>query len=176
MRLQEIYRSRRAALERFLSRFLRNAEDAADVAQEAFLRVYAAEVGGETPASEALLYTVAKNLALSELRRRTSRATYGAADLDDLGLADERPSPEALLQQKQMVDAVEAAMSSMTPRCLEAFTLRKLEGLSQAEIAERMGISTKTVERHITMALQLCHAALVETKERPKGWSEGEMK
>ncbi len=160
-RLQEIYLDRKGALERFVGRFLHNADDAADVAQEAFLRVYAAEVGGQTPASEALLYSVARNLALSELRRRTSRATDSMADLDDLGLADQAPNPEAKLQQRQMVRAVEAAMNEMPPRCLEAFRLRKLDGLSQADIADRMGISPKTVERHITQALQLCHVALV---------------
>lgn len=167
-RLNEIFRERRRALERFVTRYLRNPEDAEDVAQEAFLRVYAAEVGGQTPASEALLYTVARNLALSELRRRTSRATDGTGDLDDLDLPDASPNPEMQLQQRQMIRSIEEAMKEMPPRCLEAFRLRKIDGLSQADIAERMAISPKTVERHITLALQLCNEAMADKRQRPR--------
>lgn len=157
MSIQEIFKERRLKLERFLHRLLRNSDDAADVAQEAFLRVYAAEVGGKTPASEALLYTVAKNLALSELRKKTSRATDTVEDIEQFGLMEESPGPERLLQQRQMLAIIESAMARMPERCLEAFRLRKIDGLSHAEIAQHMGISVKTVERHITQALQLCH-------------------
>ncbi len=165
-RLQQIYRDRRNALERFVFRFLRNSDDAADVAQEAFLRLYTAELGGQTPASEALLYTIARNLALSELRKRTSRAIDEGCDIEDMALADPRPNPEIALQQRQMVSAIEAGMENMPPRCLEAFRLRKVEGLSQADIAKRMGISPKTVERHITQAIQICHQSLIDKQQR----------
>lgn len=160
MSLQEIFKERRLKLERFVHRLLRNSDDAADVAQEAFLRVYAAEVGGKTPASEALLYTVAKNLALSELRKRTFRATDSVEDMGQFGLVEQSPGPERLLQQRQMILVIESAMARMPERCLEAFRLRKIDDLSHAEIARRMGISVKTVERHITQALQLCEEQL----------------
>jgi RNA polymerase sigma factor (sigma-70 family) len=162
MRLLDIYRTRRRALERYVRRVLGNGADAADVSQEAFLRVYAAELGGETPISEALLYTVARNLALSELRKRTTRATDAMGDLDVLGVIAPGLDPEAKLQERQAIAAIEAAMERMAPKCLEAFRLRKLEDLSHAEIGERMNISTKTVERHITRALQLCRDAMNE--------------
>ncbi|MBI5268168.1 MAG: RNA polymerase sigma factor [Burkholderiales bacterium] len=164
MMLIDIYRRRRRDLEHYLRRLLGNGDDAADLTQEAFLRVYAAEVGDRTPAGEALLYTVARNLALSELRKRTSRATDSAGDLADLEVADARADPEALAGHRQRLAAVEAAMARMPPKCLEVFRLRKLDGLSQAEIAIRLGITTHTVERHITRALQLCHQALTESR------------
>lgn len=157
--LLEIYRTKRRALERFLRRFLGSEAEAADVSQEAFLRVYVAELGSKTPVSEALLYTVARNLALSELRKRTTRATDTLGDMDVLDVIAPGSNPEAKLQERQAIEAVEAAMERMAPKCLEVFRLRKLENLSHAEIGERMNISTKTVERHITRALQLCHEA-----------------
>jgi RNA polymerase sigma-70 factor (ECF subfamily) len=157
-----MYRQRARALERFVRRLLGNADEAVEVSQEAFMRVYAAEVGGRTEVSEALLYTVAKNLALSELRKRTSRATDAMGDLTGLGVEAPGMNPEQLLSQRQMIHAVETAMKCMPPKCLEVFRLRKLEDLSHTEIADRLNISTKTVERHITHALQLCHAALAE--------------
>ena len=75
MKLIELYRQHHKALERYVRRLLGNVDEAADVSQEAFLRAYAAELGNATPLSEALLYTVARNLALTELRKRTFRAT-----------------------------------------------------------------------------------------------------
>jgi len=162
MDLLNIYKSRRRALERYLRRYLGNTADAADVSQEAFLRVYAAEVGGETPVSEAFLFTVARNLALSELRKRTTRATDAVADPDSLGVAATGTDPQALMEGRELIDAVEGAMQNMAPKCLEVFRLRKIDNLSHAEIGERLNISTKTVERHISRALQLCHAALAE--------------
>lgn len=162
MNLIEIYQRRSKMLERYVRRLLGNTADAADVSQEAFLRVYAAELGGQTPVSEALLYTVARNLALSELRKRTTRATDTTMDLDALGVIAPGANPEAQMQERQLIAAVEAAMQRMAPKCLEVFRLRKIDNLSHAEIGSRLGISTKTVERHITRALQLCHEALAE--------------
>lgn len=158
----DMYRQRARALERFVRRLLGNADEAVEVSQEAFLRVYAAEVGGRTEVSEALLYTVAKNLALSELRKRTSRATDASGDLTDWSVEAPGMDPEQVVSQRQMIDAVETAMTRMPPKCLEVFRLRKLDDLSHAEIAGRLHISTKTVERHITHALQLCHEALAD--------------
>lgn len=160
MSLADIYRARRRALERYIQRLLGNADDAAEVSQEAFLRVYAAELGDQTPVSEALLYTVARNLALSELRKRTARATDAVGDWDQLRVEDLAPGVEAMMQQRQRIAAIESAMARMAPKCLEVFRMRKVDNLSHAEIAERLGISTKTVERHITRALQLCHEAM----------------
>lgn len=162
MSLLDIYRARRRLLERYVQRLLGNADEAAEVSQEAFLRVYAAELGEQTPVSEALLYTVARNLALTELRKRIARATDAVGEWDDLRVEDTGPSVEALIQQRQRVAAVEAAMERMAPKCLEVFRMRKVDNLSHAEIARRLDISPKTVERHITRALQLCHEAMAE--------------
>lgn len=169
--LTELYRQRHKSLERYLRRFLGNGDDAADASQEAFLRAYAAEIGNATPMSEALLYTVARNLALTELRKRTFRATDTMEDMSDLHLHDPSGGPEAHLERQQMIAAVELAMDRMAPKCLEVFRLRKIEDASHAAIAKQLGISTKTVERHMTQALRLCHEALREkttkTAKRP---------
>lgn len=162
MSLVDIYKQRRKALERYVRRLLGNADEAADVSHEAFLRVYAAEVGDRTPVSQALLYTVARNLALSELRKRTSRATDAVADMGDLDVLAEGLQPDEHAEMKEQLAAVERAMSRMAPKCLEVFRLRKIDELSHAEIAERLGISPKTVERHITRALHLCHEAMLD--------------
>lgn len=162
MKLIDLYRQRHKSLERYVRRLLRNADDAADVSQETFLRAYAAELGHATPMSEALLYTVARNLALTELRKRTFRATDATEDMGDLQLHDPGGNPQDHLERRQMIEAIETAMSRMAPKCLEVFRLRKIEDASHAAIAMQLDISTKTVERHMMRALQLCHEALLE--------------
>lgn len=169
MNLPELYRQRRKSIERYLRRLLGNGDDAADVSQEAFLRAYAAELGHATPMSEALLYTVARNLALTELRKRTFRATDATEDMAELQLHDPGGNPEVHLERQQMLAAIETAMSRMAPKCLEVFRLRKLEDASHAAIAKQLDISPKTVERHMTRALQLCHEALLENTGQAGG-------
>ncbi len=169
MKLSELYRQHHKLLERYVRRLLGNADEAADVSQEAFLRAYAAELGNATPLSEALLYTVARNLALTELRKRTFRATDTMGDLGDLELYAPGGNPEAHLEQQQMIAAIEKAMSKMAPKCLEVFRLRKIEDVPHAVIARQLLMSPKTVERHMTRALQLCHEALLEETEQSGG-------
>ena len=82
---------------------------------------------------------------------------------------DSGADPELTASNRQMILAVEAAMANMPPRCLEVIRLRKLDGLSHAEIGERLGLSTKTVKRYITNALRLCHQALIERRSPSAG-------
>ena len=168
MKLTELYLRHQKTLERYVRRFLGNRDDAADVSQEAFLRAYAAELGQATPMSQALLYTVARNLALTELRKRTFRAIDSMGDLSDLELHDSGASPETYFEHQQMIAAIETAMSRMSPKCLEVFRLRKIEDASHEVIAKQLDISRKTVERHMTRALQMCHEALLEKTEKSK--------
>jgi DNA-directed RNA polymerase specialized sigma24 family protein len=71
----EAYLENEKALKRFLRRFIRSREGADDLAQEAFLRAFAAETGRPIQAPKAFLFKVARNLALNELAKQSSAAT-----------------------------------------------------------------------------------------------------
>ena len=164
MKFAELYQERQKKLFRFVQRILNSPAEAEDVSQEAFLRAYAAEVGGQTAYSAALLYTVARNLALSELRKRTTRAADTLEHHDGLGELHNHNDPEAQAIEQQAIRAVESAMLKMPPKCLEVFQLRKIDDLSHAQISLQLGISIKTIERHLTKALRICReTALGET-------------
>lgn len=168
MRIAALYGVRYKKLVRYVQRMLSSHAEAEDVSQEAFLRAYAAEVGGATEFSEALLYTVARNLALSELRKRTIRATDSSADVDTLSMRDPTHDPEAQAIDRNMLASVERAMLHMPPKCLEVFQLRKIDELSHAQISVQLGISVKTVERHLTKALSLCRDTVLADEAVPR--------
>lgn len=146
---------------RFLNRALNNREAAADLAQESYARVLAAQQAGQTITEpRALLYRTARNLMVDQHRRATVRGTSVA--WEDQGedvaalAAPAANEPEAAAMSAQHVQALLTVIDGLPLRCREAFILHKFDGLSQAEVARQMGISLTMVERHIKHALQLC--------------------
>ena len=82
-----------------------------------------------------------------------------------------RPStfePDTILSSGQGLAAMVATIDRLPPRCREAFVLYKFDGLSYAEVAERMGISVRTVEMQLRIAMQACWTCLDEVNGAPR--------
>lgn len=153
----------------FLSRRVSDSATAADLAQESYLRIYSAEQSGTVVRDRrALLYKTARNLVIDHHRHAGVRA-----DVENIGNgtepteADEHVGPaslepEAALSSKQGVAAMVAAIEGLTPRCREAFMLNRFDGMTYAQVAERMGISVKMIELHIKNALDACERSRAE--------------
>ena len=160
----------RVAVTDYVNRITHSREDAKDVVQEAYLKVYCCirnNPGEHQPV--ALLYTTARNLALSGRRHQKvvdKRATA-------VGVAEElRASPrstEHRAGRREQLQMLLLAVNKLPPKCRSAFVLRVIDGLSQQEIAERLGISVSTVEKHLSRGLRLCRAeiASLESSEAP---------
>lgn len=160
MKLTNLYRDNARRLERMIGRVLGSGADASDLTHDAFLRVFAAELGGRTELSTALLTITARRLALNELRNRTRRATDGVGDIESLSvLSDDDPVGQS--EHTQLLAALENAMAAMPPQCRQVFRMRKVEGMSHADIATDLCISPKTVERHVTKAIKICREYLI---------------
>ena len=129
------------------------ASEREDVTQEACVK--ALEVEQPNSVREPLRYVlrIARNLFLDG-RRREKR---DGALLAQLGIMPPSPAlsadPERLLAGKQELERALAAIEDLPPRCREAFTLHRFEGLSYAAIARRMNVSNGTVEKHIAEAM-----------------------
>lgn len=153
----------------FLSRSVKDRDTAADLAQESFARIYAAEQAGQAIRDpRALLYRTARNLVTDHHRRGAVRAEAGElADDGHLGDGDAWAAPSAFepdvaLSSGQGLAAMVATIDALPPRCREAFMLYKFDGLSYAEVAERMGISVRTVEMQLQIAMKACWKCLDE--------------
>ncbi|WP_308921599.1 sigma-70 family RNA polymerase sigma factor [Janthinobacterium sp. J1-1] len=148
----------------FLSRAVNDRHAAADLAQESYVRVLALQQSGEHVAEpRALLYRTARNLVIDRHRRGAVRGQAidtdpgdeAGADFDTLS-APAASEPETAAMSAQGVEAMLAVIGELPLRCREAFILHKFDGLPQAEVARRMGISVTMVERHIKLAMQAC--------------------
>jgi RNA polymerase sigma-70 factor (ECF subfamily) len=148
----------------FLSRAVRDRDAAADLTQESYARVLAAQRAGQVVQDpRALLYRTARNLVIDRHRRAGVRSETTEADAsDDEAAALDRlagpPSlePDTIVASRANLAAMVATIDGLPPRCREAFILYKFDGLSYAEIAARMGISTRTVEMQLQIAMDAC--------------------
>lgn len=124
-------------------------DEAEDLAQEAYVRLVGKDVQIRNP--QAFLARVALNAARDQARRRAARPTLISEDAV--------PLPASTADQDQAL-LLKQVVLSLPPRLRETFVLSRFAGLSYEEIAARLGISVKTVEKRITQALALCGKAL----------------
>ena len=166
--LARLYRTQCRDLLRFLGRKV-GQHDAADLAHEAFIRVARADLG-QTPRhnERAFLFHIAANLAVDHQRAqlRQSRVLTNTEIDDLLMVADETPGPERQAQARAELQGLAAALRELPPRRAEAFRLSRLDGMSHAAIATRLGVSLRTVEADVKMALDHC-AERLQSRRHP---------
>ena len=146
-------------LRRFLKRFGPRIS-AEDTAQDAFAKLWAAE-REDIASPRAYLTATARNLALNDLRRQRNAATDARPDIDAVALVD-AADPETQLIAAEEMALANAALSALDPRLRQALTLHIVEGLTQPETAERLGVSRRTVQRYIETALSQLALALAD--------------
>jgi len=148
----ELFAESRRALHRYIRRFVHSGEAAKDIAQEAFLRTYRERESVITP--RAFLFSTARNLAANEIRHRRTVERDTLASADDLHAAVEHESPELGLLRDERNRLIQQAIDRLPAQCRAAFTLRVFHEYSYKEVAEHLGISVKTVEKHIARGMR----------------------
>jgi RNA polymerase sigma-70 factor (family 1) len=144
------------ALRRYVQRLVRSRETAEDIVQEAFLRTYEHGKGDRAP--KAFLYSIARNLATDHHRHGRVARTVALGDPDRSDVLPKEPSAEASLISDEQTRLLRAAIARLPPQRRAVFTLKVFHACSYKEIAEQLGISTKTVENHVAQALRDTHA------------------
>jgi len=144
----------------FLAARLRSMAAAEDLVQDLYLKVAATAPQTEVRAPVALLYRMAANLLVDHLRsdqrgaRRNAQWRLDTREtLGDIDVVSEPAADEALIARERVRQLAEA-VAELPPQMGRAFRLHKLEGLSQAQTAQAMGVSQKMIEQHIAAAIR----------------------
>jgi len=138
-------------LVRYLKRLTGEQGAAEDLAQEAGVRLIAQVRREPVQNLRAFLYHCATNLARDQLRRRIVAEEH-AADLS-LEEASAASAADHVASLREDLANVTAAIAELPPRARDVLVLARVEGYSQKEIADRLGLKPKTVENHLTRAL-----------------------
>jgi len=144
------------ALKRYASRYFRKPHEIEDVVQEAFVKVLEAQNNRKMQVNDAYLYRTTRNLALNIIQKSENRLTDTLGDLLPKTALLETTSLEDEFESQERFQLFCRAVRKLPRKCQRVFILRKIYGLSLKEIAERLDISIKTVEAHLTKAIVFC--------------------
>lgn len=152
-----LYVDHHSWLQTWLSRRMRCRSDAADLAQDTFVRLFRASAAPQQPdlrQPRAFLATIARRLMLNLHRRRSVEQAW----LDTLA---QSPEQFALSAEEQWVirealQAVDNLLQGLPPAVRRAFLLSQLEGHTYAEIAQMLNVTVRTVQRYLTQAMEQC--------------------
>lgn len=154
------------ALVRYLTRCWPNRGDVVDLRQDTYVRVYEAAAKSRPQAPKSFLFTTARHLMTDRLRRQRIVAIDAVGDLDALNVLVEELSPEERTSAHQELRRLAEAIDGLPPRCREAVWMRRVDDLPQKEVALRLGVTQKTVEKHIMKGMQLLAEAMVRSTAR----------
>lgn len=177
--LIEAYLDRRADLVRFFTLRLRSDAAAEDLVQEIYVRLARVDEHAPIENAAAYLYRLGNNLMLEQIRgrRRATARDTAWSDSQTMTLGPEQVADEAAaddaLAARQRLAAVVRAVGELPPRTQEVFRLHKLEGLSHAETAARLGVSRSSVEKHMIAVLKHLASRLAERPPEADGGDRG---
>jgi RNA polymerase sigma factor (sigma-70 family) len=144
------------SLVRFLRQRLRVKEDAADVAQETYIRMLQYEGARDIQSPSSMLFRIAINVTNDLRRSEQSRRVSSQCSIDDLQLSCDRPGPDRELAAGQDLEQLYEVIAALPPKCQQVFLLSRAQRMTYPEIAQHCGISVKMVEKHISRALAAC--------------------
>ena len=140
-------------LESLLMQFLRHnwkeQGDVEDILHDVYIRVYEAACRQIPEQTKPFVFTTARNLLISRVRKRQVIPIEAVADLDALGIALDSPGPDRSVIARDELRRLQQAIDKLPPRLREALILRRVEGLSRGEIALRMNVSEATVSAYL---------------------------
>jgi RNA polymerase sigma-70 factor (ECF subfamily) len=139
---------------RFIRNHWRNTDEAADIRQEVYARVLSA-ARRERPASAAgYVITTARNVLRNKARNAAVVSVELIAEIDALPLDADWLTPERHLEGREALRRAQAGLDGLPPRCREVVRLRKVEGLSTREVAERLGIGIDAVQQQTMLGMR----------------------
>ncbi|MCK0197172.1 RNA polymerase sigma factor [Ancylobacter sp. 6x-1] len=139
-------------LGRFLRRRLGDPHAASDLVQDTFLRVVERP---ETRVQDlrAYLFAIARNLLLNHVKQEARRRTDAVPHEWMAEVAADVPTPEDEVHSRLELERLHRLIAALPPRTQQIFALNRIDGLSHADVARRLGLSESAVQKHLAQAV-----------------------
>ncbi|WP_269714822.1 RNA polymerase sigma factor [Caulobacter sp. NIBR2454] len=138
-----------------------------DVMQEAYCRLSMLSDVDHITNPRAYLFQTARNVVLEQLRRARIVRIDALTELETANVMDDEPSPERIVAGRGELARVKALIADLPSRCRTIIELRKIDGLSQRDIAQRLGVSENVVENDAKRGLRHILEAMAQDQARP---------
>ena len=143
-----------AALMRYLRRVWKSPAEVPDLRQDTYVRVYESAAKAVPRSPKNFLFTIARNLMIDKMRRERVVSIDYTQDLDSLDVSVEELTPERRLTAREELQRLTEAFDCLPETTRSAIWLRRVDGLSQRETAQRLGIQEGALEGHMIRGLR----------------------
>lgn len=165
-RLLAVFQEQYGDLVRFLTRQMGSEHRAADVAQDVYLRLAAGPVPAEEIADpRAYFFRVARNLAIDTIRRDIRQRRHLSLEGPTPTLADPQPLPETVVLARHRLALLDRALRQLPEKPRQALLLSRVEGLTHAAIARRLGVSESMIAKYLAQSLRHCRNYLKQAED-----------
>jgi len=162
---------------RFLWRVWPKRHEVLDIRQESYARVYEAAQKSRPQAPKAFLFATAKHIMADRVRRERIVSIHAGGENDYLNVLIDEISPEQRVGAHQELVRLARAFDRLSPKCREVVWLRRVKELSQREVAARLGLAEKTVEKHLSNGARLlAHYMSMDTLKPRELQREGKLR
>jgi RNA polymerase sigma factor (sigma-70 family) len=154
------FRQHRQELQRFLLRRLRGTADARDLAQEVYLRLLRVPNPSLVRQPLAYLYRIASNVVYEfHIQHQQDAVTFDSAVVEQLAEHPSNIQPDELVARLSLERQLERVLGELPPLQRAILLMQKRDGMSYAEIADKLSLSVHTVEKYLFRALASVRAA-----------------
>lgn len=173
--VSDLFREHNRTLVRFLEARLQNEQEARETAQEAYVRLLELGRTGAVSFLRAYLFRIAFNLAIDRIRSRKTRQRIDATKLQPIEDIFEQTVVEKQIFAADEMRIFRASLAELPAPYHDAFVMNRLDGLSTAEIGNRLGKSERMIRRYVVYALIYCrHRVSGMTAAQAKERTENE--
>jgi RNA polymerase sigma-70 factor (ECF subfamily) len=160
--VERLFARHRGALQTYFYRRIRTKADAADLAQEVYVRMLGVSDVDAIRDPERYLFTVASNLVKEHaVLDRRREASVDVEDPSVQGLLGELPGFDREFDRDRRIERLRAVLRQLSPKCRAAVVLQYRHGLSYEKIAERIGVSPHMVKKYLAQGLAHCRRRMV---------------
>lgn len=134
-----------------------------DIVQESYIRILKRSRSGRIDSPKAYLFGTARNVAIDHIKDLRKREAEPLSELtDNIVHIEVWDSARDILEHRNEVELLKAAINALPERCREIFVMRKVHGISRSEISEKLGLSTNTVSAQLRIGLRKCASFMKE--------------